>query len=127
MPGTIVTVAVPILAICLVFIYAPPGYLKARHGETPAIMVQRTFLGPALLIVAAASSLMQAAILPSFLPYIAFWLGLSVTLSALPYWLVRIFKPTASFFERLDHEIAIRYEPDRYHSTEDREDGDRPT
>lgn len=106
---TIVTVAAPIFAIVMVFILAPVGYLAARRGDDPGALPMRTVAGFCLLAVAGLSPVTGGALLHPLFAYLAAWVGGAMVLSALPYWLVKIFRPTNALFERLDRAIEDRY------------------
>lgn len=110
MLDTVVTVSAPIFAIIAVFILAPAAYLTARRGDDPEALPMRTVAGLCLLALAIISALTGGAFLPPLLGYLAAWVGAAMVVSALPYWLISIFRPTATFFGWLDHQLHIRYE-----------------
>lgn len=111
-------VIVALVMLALALLLAPSSYLTARRGAAAHTIKWRTLSGSALIAAYALLQLANATdpgltqALPASFLYLMLCLGASMVLSALPYWLVRLARPSSPAFDRLDATVGALYEPE---------------
>lgn len=124
----------PVLAVLVLVKLAPVSYLIARGGHDPTLMYF-CMVGGSVVVAASFVGMAASGAFPSQIGGFFFstpviivpiCVGAAAMVSTLPYWLVRIFRPTGAFFESLDHALAPHYDLSRYTDPEQGGSSRRP-